>query len=306
MSERGHFSQTQRDILLQPIASWRIQYLDGQSHVAGWDAIAHLNRVFGFEGWDKEILSLELVYENVGEREVNQRGGGKKKVMACSVGYRCTLRLTIRDTEGNVIRVIEDAAMGTATNQRDLGDAHDLAVKSAVTYALKRCAKDLGDQFGLSLYNKGQETAVVGKVAVYGHDVAEHEGVVEADGISEGDSGFGSNREGDAPDGDLGPQGEEIPPTPPPVREPTPAAPKDDKPEATAPEPKVEVAPISEEETQTWLDTIAGVPNVDALKEVWKSIAKSGHLDILVTVDDAPVTLREVMVKRVREFEEAA
>jgi Rad52/22 family double-strand break repair protein len=35
-------------------------------------------------------------------------------------------------------------------------------VKNAVTYALKRCAKDWGDQFGLSLYNKGSLKALIG------------------------------------------------------------------------------------------------------------------------------------------------
>jgi hypothetical protein len=337
----GHFSPAQQDILLQPIASWRVFETDGQSHLAGWDVIAHLNRLFGFEGWDKQIVDLTLVYENVGEREIqvdeyqNRRKTGRKvpkKVLACSVGYRCTLRLTVRDTEGNVVRVIEDAAMGTATNQRDLGEAHDLAVKSAVTYALKRCAKDLGDQFGLSLYNRGQEAAVVGKVAVYGHAVSEHEGHVHADGIDEGDQGFGQTRKGDAPEDESvaetpaepeqpvesdGPplteprdenqgEGPDPQPEPAPVREPAPARPKNEKPEATAPEPKTEVPALPAEEQKAWLDTIAGVTNVEALKEVWKTIANHGQLDILVTQDDKPVTLREVMVARVRAFEEAA
>lgn len=31
---------------------------------------------------------------------------------------------------------------------------------------MKRCAKDLGDQFGLALYNKGQTAALVGKTLV--------------------------------------------------------------------------------------------------------------------------------------------
>jgi hypothetical protein len=39
----------------------------------------------------------------------------------------------------------------------------------AATYALKRCAIDLGDQFGLSLYAKGQTAAVVGMTLVGMH-----------------------------------------------------------------------------------------------------------------------------------------
>ena len=38
-------------------------------------------------------------------------------------------------------------------NQASVGAAHDLAMKSAISQALKRCAANLGDQFGLSLYS---------------------------------------------------------------------------------------------------------------------------------------------------------
>jgi len=40
-------------------------------------------------------------------------------------------------------------------------DAHDLAYKSAISLSIKRAAIALGDQFGLSLYNKGQTDALV-------------------------------------------------------------------------------------------------------------------------------------------------
>ena len=63
---------------------------------------------------------------------------------------------TIFDPDGNPVAVIEDAATGSAQNMPSPADAFDFAIKNAVSYALKRCAKDLGDQFGLSLYNKGQ------------------------------------------------------------------------------------------------------------------------------------------------------
>jgi hypothetical protein len=67
-----------------------------------------------------------------------------------------------RETE----KVIEDGATGSAQNL-PYGDAHDFALKNALSYALKRCAKSLGDQFGLSLYNMGQTEPVVRVVVPY-------------------------------------------------------------------------------------------------------------------------------------------
>ena len=62
---------------------------------------------------------------------------------------------------------MEDVGTGEAINQPSRGDAHDLALKSAVSGALKRCAKDLGDQYGLGLYDKGSLEPTVRKVIAY-------------------------------------------------------------------------------------------------------------------------------------------
>jgi hypothetical protein len=40
-------------------------------------------------------------------------------------------------------------------------------MKNSMSYAIKRCAKDLGDQFGLSLYDKGSTRALVQRVIAY-------------------------------------------------------------------------------------------------------------------------------------------
>lgn len=152
-------TRAQIDLLLEPIKPHRVLKAQGQSHIAGFDAIAHLSRIFGFEGWDKEILDLSLVHERcVGETDTSQ---GRWWVT-----YRCTMRLTVRDPDGNVVAVREDAATGSSMNQPSPADAHDNAIKAAVTYATKRCAKDWGDQFGLSLYNAGMTKALVGKTLI--------------------------------------------------------------------------------------------------------------------------------------------
>lgn len=157
---RGRFTPDQVERLLRPIKEGRVYKANGQSHVAGWDITAHLTRMFGFGGWEKEILDLVLVAE-----EHAPEWSGKKNWF---VTYRCTLRLRIFDPDRNVVVEIDDVGTGTSPNLPSRGDAHDFAVKNAVTYALKRCAKDLGDQFGLSLYHKGYAGPVVGMTLVDG------------------------------------------------------------------------------------------------------------------------------------------
>jgi hypothetical protein len=155
--QRGQLTPEQVRVLLQPIRPSRVYKAQGQSHVAAFDVTAHLNRVFGFDGWDKEVVALDLVHEHL--------AGEPPKVRAW-VTYRCVMRLTVRDPDGRVVKVVEEAATGSASNMPTVGDAHDFAVKNAISYALKRCAKDLGDQFGLSLYDRGSVAPLVGKTLV--------------------------------------------------------------------------------------------------------------------------------------------
>lgn len=143
--------------LLQPINPVRVlQDGKGHSHVSQQDVTAHLIRVFGFGGFDTEVLAVEPIFEH---QSVDKKTGEIREGR-WDVGYRCLMRLTVKDADGNPIARYEDGATATAQNQT-LGDAHDLAYKSAISLAKKRCAINLGDQFGLSLYNRGQLTALV-------------------------------------------------------------------------------------------------------------------------------------------------
>ena len=151
--------------LLQPIKAHRVLQANGQSHIPAYDVAAHLTRILGFGGWDKEILSLTLI----DEAETTTSKGKP----AWAVTYACTLKLTIKDTGGSTVAFYEDGACGSAILLTK-GEAHDMAMKSAISYALKRCAAfGLGDQFGLSLYNKGQVFALVGKTLVMPEGTAE-------------------------------------------------------------------------------------------------------------------------------------
>lgn len=159
---RGQFTQAQRDTLLKPIQPHRVAKDNkGMSYVEGYEIQAHLNRLFGFEGWDKEILRLDLLLDD------SKPDPDKNNRLGWYVTYLCQIRLTVRSVYGHLVKIVEEAGTGSATNQPIHADAHDLALKSAITDALKRCAKDLGDQFGLGLYNKGSLNALVHRVIPY-------------------------------------------------------------------------------------------------------------------------------------------
>jgi Rad52/22 family double-strand break repair protein len=159
-------NDTQRETLLKPINPRRVLTANNQSHIPAYDVAAHLTRVFGFGGWTKEILSLTLINE-----EPITMNNGKP---GWTVTYSCTLRLTVIGAY-NSSAFWEDGACGTSTLPQR-GEAHDMAMKSSISYALKRCAAfGLGDQFGLSLYNRGMTDAlvraIVGDAAVGAPDV---------------------------------------------------------------------------------------------------------------------------------------
>jgi recombination DNA repair RAD52 pathway protein len=160
-------SSAQRETLLKPLKPKRVlRDNKGMSHLPAFDVVAHLTRIFGFEGWDKSIVNLHMVSEQLEDyTKDNQPRQG------WTVTYACMMRLTIKvpDEFGNweTVKTIEDGATGSAHHMPLRGDAHDFAMKNAISYAIKRCAKDLGDQFGLSLYNKGDTSALVQQVVPY-------------------------------------------------------------------------------------------------------------------------------------------
>lgn len=128
--------------------------------------------MFGWDGWSFEVISCDCILERSKWDEDSTHKGRH------TVAYRVTGRLSIRDKAGRVLATFEDGATGDAQNQPGFADAHDMALKTAMSQALKRCAVNLGDRFGLSLYNKGAAVAVVGKSLAHSstgeRDTSEH------------------------------------------------------------------------------------------------------------------------------------
>src|ERR1051326_6211084 len=110
------------------------------SYVEGWHVIAEANRVFGFEGWDRETVWCECVWEE-----------GRRDLRACA--YAARVRIRVRAGGGVVCR--EGSGVGNGTGAT-LGEAHENAPKEAETDATKRALTTFGNLFGLALYDKEQ------------------------------------------------------------------------------------------------------------------------------------------------------
>lgn len=169
---RAQLSRRQVEQLLKPVHPGRVVKADAKArthdHLSQQDVTAHLIRIFGFGGFDTEVLAVECLFEH------NRLTSDGKVSQRWDVGYRALVRLTIRNEFGELVARYENGATAAGQNL-DLAGAHDLAYKSAISVAMKRCAINLGDQFGLSLYNKGQKTALVIDTMVKPHDPAEPE-----------------------------------------------------------------------------------------------------------------------------------
>lgn len=158
IAQRGALSARQISQLLQPINPRRVLKANGQSHLSQQDVTAHLTRILGFGHYQTDILETELIFEQPTVKIDSNTG--QPKPHRYDVCYRAAVRLTIFDEDMRYITHWEDVSTGDAENQTRAA-AHDLALKSAISLAKKRCSINLGDQFGLSLYNKGQTAALV-------------------------------------------------------------------------------------------------------------------------------------------------
>jgi hypothetical protein len=150
----NYLTQRQVEQLLRPINPSRVAVLEGLSHLEAYDVRAHLNRIFGFGRWSDELVELVELFALPTET--------KNKKPAVNVGYRATVRLTVCAPDGTVLGVYQEAAVGgSIMPDFKRADAYDMAIKTAESQALKRCAANLGDQFGLSLYRNGSKDALV-------------------------------------------------------------------------------------------------------------------------------------------------
>ncbi len=110
------------------------------SYIEGWHVIAEANRVFGFEGWDRETVAAECIWQDA-----------KREPKACA--YAAKVRIRVR--AGDTIVCREGSGVGHGIGAT-IGEAHESAIKEAETDATKRALATFGNLFGLALYDKEQ------------------------------------------------------------------------------------------------------------------------------------------------------
>jgi DNA recombination protein Rad52 len=112
------------------------------SYIESWWAISEANRIFGHLSWCRYTDKLNVV-------QCEQKGDKGNWY----VGY--TAQCTIH-TQG-VTR--HGVGFGQGID-RDLGKAHESAIKEAESDAMKRALMTFGNPFGLALYDKEQRNVV--------------------------------------------------------------------------------------------------------------------------------------------------
>ena len=125
------------------------------SYIEGWWALSEANRIFGFDGWSSQTTEIKCVAER--ERPVGQQG-----TPGWGVSYIAKVRVTVDE----IVR--EGVGSGHGID-RDLGLAHESAIKEAETDARKRALMTFGNPFGLALYDKTQENVESRPAPANGH-----------------------------------------------------------------------------------------------------------------------------------------
>ena len=111
------------------------------SYLEGFDVIETANKIFGYGNWSYTISKLE---------QVSQEQNQNQNFVVC---YKAIVNVIVYDMQHLKQISREDVGIGTGI-AKTLADAHEGGCKEAVTDALKRALRTLGNQFGLSLYDK--------------------------------------------------------------------------------------------------------------------------------------------------------
>jgi DNA repair and recombination protein RAD52 len=116
-------------------------------YIEGWKVIEEANRIFGFDGWTRETVSMI----ETNREKLTLQGRNNSTYEQWRVGYVAKVRVTVH----GVIREGTGFGSGMAKPEA-LGEAIESAVKEAETDAMKRGLMTFGYPFGLALYDKTQ------------------------------------------------------------------------------------------------------------------------------------------------------
>ena len=136
------FSESQQRLLAGKLPAKQVcSRTEGEAtlhYLEGWFAMAEANRIFGFDGWDRETLLLERLWSEAGK-----------------LRHRCAFmaRVRIRVRAGDEIIYRDGTGVGVGEGVSP-PIALDRAIKTAETDATKRALVTFGNRFGLCLYDR--------------------------------------------------------------------------------------------------------------------------------------------------------
>lgn len=129
------------------------------SYVEAYDIRAHLISIFGYGGFSYRVLQSEIIQV---ERDVPNTKGGTTNFRVTAMVRGELYIPQLEATYGGVAAANQSGAQ--------IGEVADFAMKTADSDAFKRCAMNLGTQFGLSLYNDGSMNDVVKTIYAPGYE----------------------------------------------------------------------------------------------------------------------------------------
>ena len=110
------------------------------SYIEGWYAISEANRIFGFDGWNRETVDSRCVL-------ARENRGSFLAV------YTARVRISVHAGGATIIREGHGSGEGRSASP---GEVHDTAVKAAETDATKRALATFGKPFALALYGSAK------------------------------------------------------------------------------------------------------------------------------------------------------
>jgi len=139
------FTDTQLRLLRAPVRPQFVKERQVEDKVLhyleGWHVISEANRIFGFDGWDRETIQSQCVWQ----KQIDYR---------YAAAYLTRVRITVRAGD----RIIQREGLGSGEAVAPTaGQAHERASKAAETDATKRALSTFGNSFGLSLYRDKTE-----------------------------------------------------------------------------------------------------------------------------------------------------
>ena len=136
--------------LNKPLSPSLPKTLKGNRYLEGHVVISQANRLFGFDGWGYEIVDVQF------QRIENISAGGE---VVHTYAYSATVTANVTGAPSRT-----DVGFGIVQKWKTgyTPEAHDTAMKGAVTDALKRALRSFGHQFGNSLYGDGTYDQKVG------------------------------------------------------------------------------------------------------------------------------------------------